>query len=87
MKIATKLKTRPRPPPGRAQHAGRDDRRDGVRGVVEPVHEVEHQRQCHQQHERPERELQLHAQTFSTTTASITFATSWHLSMAFSRYS
>jgi cation transport regulator ChaB len=82
MKMATKLKNA-----AQSQHAGRDDRRDGVGGVVEAVHEVEHQCQRHQQHKRPERELQVHGQTFSTTTASMMFATSWHLSMAFSRYS
>jgi hypothetical protein len=38
----------------RGQGTGRDDRRDGVRAIVKPVHEVERQRNCYQQRQRPD---------------------------------
>src|SRR5688572_20215137 len=69
------------------QHTGGNDGRDGVRGVVKTVHEVEDQRKRDQDHQGRERDCRVHAQTFSTTTDSMTFATSWHLSVASSRYS
>ena len=79
----------------RLQHAGGDDGGDRVRRVVEAVHEVERQRQRHQQRDHPETDLDgLHqgspirpAQEFSRTTPSIRLATSSQRSVIDSRCS
>src|SRR5204862_204694 len=63
------------------QNAGGHDGRDGIRGIVEAVHEIEYQREQHQQDQRRGDGAEVH-QAFSSTTLSMTFATSWHLSVA-----
>ena len=65
------------------QHAGGDDGRDRVRGVVEAVHEVEDERHDDQHDDRggERADIQGRSQPFSSTTPSITSATSWHLSV------
>ena len=46
---------RPRHRVMRAQHAGRDDRGNRVRGVVKAIHEIERKRQRDQHHQRGKR--------------------------------
>jgi hypothetical protein len=41
----------------RLQHAGRDDRRDGISGVVKTVHEVERERDYDEEGDCPDCEL------------------------------
>ena len=36
------------------EHAGGDHGRNRVRSIMKPVHEVEHQRHCHQQNHHPQ---------------------------------
>src|SRR6185295_4963834 len=63
------------------EYTGRNHGRDRICGIVEAVHEIERQRQQHQQDQRGGDGAQVH-QEFSSTTLSMTFATSWHLSVA-----
>ncbi len=41
----------------RLEHAGRYDGRDGIGGVVKAVHEIEHERDDHEQRDGPDGEL------------------------------
>ena len=75
MKIATKLKKAANNTAwwGR-MHTGRDHGGDGIGRVVQPVHEVERERQHHQEYQHPESNV--HLQVFSSEMPSARFATS-----------
>ena len=79
---------RPQHRVARAQHARRDDGRDRVRGVVQPVQEIEQQGDEDQPDEQGEADddgVHARPQTCSVTMLWISFATSSRLSATFSK--
>ena len=76
------------------EHAGGHHGRNRVGGIMKPVHEIEQDREHHQQHHHPQSRLYgfhrqgpVADQEFSRMMPSITLATSSHLSVIVSRSS